>query len=136
MRRFWLLLASMTVLSLAIGFWWDAGGGQTWIAVHTGTDYCVVPPSVLTACRAYGYWSAFGGVFPWSIVALGGVFGALSLIWRHHTCQYAWWCWRRPQHKVGDTIHMICGHHHPHVTPITAKEAVTQLEGDANDPRS
>jgi hypothetical protein len=119
-----LLAAAVIVVIAAVALWWDAGHGQGWMAVQTGTR---CGPTG----EPYCYWSGFGSVWPWNLIAMGGIFTGVGLIWRAHTCHYAWWCWRRPHHQVADTAHFICGHHHPEITPTTAREAVAAMREGA-----
>lgn len=96
-----------------IGEWWDYHGGQTWLAVHTGTDYCVnVPHSLITVCRAYGWWSGFGSVFPWVLIGSGGVIGVLILHWRHVNCHKPG-CWRVGKYPLAGGEFKVCGLHQP-----------------------
>jgi hypothetical protein len=121
MKKWWLLCAALALAGIAL--WWD-NGLQGWFAIQTGTRCGTTGPQ-------YCYWSGFGSVWPWSVFVLAPLITGGILLWRHHTCAHSWWCWRRPDHQVGDTTHFICAHHHPDITPTTAKEAVAKLNGDS-----
>lgn len=112
MRKLAIGVVVLAGVCLLTGVWWD-NGGQTWLAVHTGTDYCVnVPPDVLTACRAYGYWSAPGSVFPWVLIGAGGVIGVLWAHLRSINCHERS-CWRIGIYPVVGGAFRLCGKHHP-----------------------
>jgi hypothetical protein len=114
MRKLWLIPAVLAVLCLGMALWWDAGGGQTWLAVHTGTDYCpVLPPGqALTACRSYGFWSAFGSVIPWALFSMGGILTGLAVGLRHLNCHEPG-CPRIGRYPDAGGAFKYCGTHHP-----------------------
>lgn len=116
MRRLtWLGLAAVFVAAVAL--WW-AHGLQSWLAIKTGTR-CG------STGEPYCYWSGFGSVWPWSLFVFGPLITAGLLIWRHHTCQYRWWCWRRPVHPLEGHEHiLLCSHHHPDHEPISVDKAI------------
>jgi hypothetical protein len=131
MRRSLLTLAFG--LCIAFGLWWYFGG-QGWLAVHTGTDYCIkLPAQYQTVCKSYGFWSGFGSDLG-EYALLTGVLGNLALLWRKHTCHYSWWCWRHPHHNLDGTPYMLCGHHHPE-DQVTVKEAIA-IAREANNDQS
>jgi hypothetical protein len=120
MRRRHLVMAAAGALALAVvfGLWW-ARGGQGWIAVHTGTDNEPGP--------FYGFWSGFGSdLGEYALVV--GLAGNVTLLWRKHTCHYAWWCWRHPHHQLEGTPFLLCEHHHPDDHP-SVREAVAAAAG-------
>jgi hypothetical protein len=111
--RWWYVFALLAVLCVAMGTWWDAGGGQTWMAVHSGTDYCVnIPPAYLTVCRAYGFWSAFGSVIPWALFSMGGIFAGLAVGLRKINCHERG-CPRIGRYADAGGMFHYCGTHHP-----------------------
>jgi hypothetical protein len=91
--------------------WWD-NGGQHWLAIHTGTDYCQVPPRLLTVCRAYNYHSGFGSVYPWVLLTMGGIFGFLIAHLRLWNCHETG-CPRLGIYPVAGGAFRYCGKHHP-----------------------
>ena len=112
------LLLVAAVAGVAAFAWFWAHGLQHWLAIHTGTDNEPGP--------YYGFWSGFGSDLG-EYVIVASLVSTLALHWRTHTCHYTWWCWRRPNHQVGDTSHFICSHHHPGFAPTSAKDAVAAL---------
>lgn len=104
------LLSAAFFIAAAITWW--LGPGQHWLAIQTGTTYC---GSKDTAER-YCYWSGFGSVFPWSLLALGGVFTAVWAIVRKHNCHEPG-CWRVGRVHVDDRGTISCFHHHPEGKP-------------------
>ena len=114
MRRPGLWVAAAVTACALIGFWWDAGHGQTWVAVHTGTDYCAsLPPGqALTTCRSYGFWSGFGSVIPWSLFSMGGIFAGLVMGLRHVNCHEPG-CWRMGKYPLAGGEFKVCGKHNP-----------------------
>lgn len=114
MKRLWWLpgVAAIVVIVLYYSTW------RRWIAVHTGSSN---GPGVVPN---YNFWSGFGSDLGEYILVV--TFAShLALLWRTHTCHYAWWCWRHPKHQLGNTGHMLCRIHHPADIP-TAKDAVKQ----------
>lgn len=102
---------------LWIGVWWD-NGLQGWMAVKTGTR-CG------STGEPYCYWSGFGSVWPWSLFVFGPLITAGLLLWRAHTCNKHWWCWRKPDHPLEGNEHFrFCARHHPdeHMTKHQAIE--------------
>lgn len=105
---------SLACIILAVIFYHQ---WQHWLAYSTG--------SYNTPGVAHNY-NAFSG----SISDIGQYTVATTMaanvimLWKHHTCPAAWWCWRRPHYQLGDTPHMICGHHHPDHSHETAKQAL------------
>lgn len=113
MKKFWLILAVLAVLSIAAGFWWDAGQGQTWLASHTGTDYCVnLPARYQQVCKAYGFWSGFGSVIPWALFSMGGIFAGLAVGLRKVNCHERG-CPRIGRYSDAGGLFHYCGAHHP-----------------------
>lgn len=109
--RYWLVLAAILAIA-AFGTWWDHGG-QHWLAIHTGTDYCVnLPAQYQDVCKSYGYWSGFGSVFPWVLIGAGGVLGVLWAHLRQINCHEEGcpWIGRYP---VAGGAFKYCGKHHP-----------------------
>lgn len=121
----WLILGGILAFAIAAGFWWDVGQGQTWLAIHTGTDYCVnIPAHALPVCKAYGFFSGIGSDFGEYVIftALGGT---LIVTWRAHTCQAKWWCWRRQNHALADHPDIkLCHVHHPDTNAMSVTQAI------------
>lgn len=101
------------VLAIAFGIWWPLGG-QTWLAIHTGTNYCATMPpgQALTTCRSYGFWSGFGSVIPWSLFSLGGIFAGLYAALRAINCHQTG-CARIGRYPIAGGRFKYCGKHHP-----------------------
>ena len=116
-------LSALFIVCLGFGAWWYFGG-QGWLAIHSGTDYCPsgLSPIALTTCKAYGFLSGAGSDLG-EIALITGIWGNAILLWRKNTCHYTWWCWRHPHHQVADTNYFVCTHHSPKNHP-TVKEAV------------
>jgi hypothetical protein len=99
------LLAAPLVLAALVAWWWDAGHGQAWLAVQTGTR-----------CGATGvhycYWSGFGSVMPWVLFSMGSLFAALVLAFRHVNCHVKG-CPRVGRFPLAGGEFKVCGHHHP-----------------------
>ena len=114
MRKMTLSLAIFAGVCLVMAWWWNWAHGQTWLAVHTGTDYCpALPPGqALTTCRSYGFWSGFGSVIPWSLFSLGGIFTALAVGLRHMNCHEPG-CWRMGKFPLAGGEFKVCGRHNP-----------------------
>jgi hypothetical protein len=113
------LVVAVIVLGLvALAFtWFYAWHGQHWLAVQTGTDYCVnLPPQYTTVCERYGYWSGFGSVWPWSLLGLGGVVTAVWFFIRKHNCHEPG-CLRVGRVTVDDKGTLSCFHHYPEGKP-------------------
>jgi hypothetical protein len=102
MRR-WLLLGSAVIAIAAFALWWD-NGGQGWLAIHTGTRN---EPGVY-----YAYWSGFGSVIPWSLLALGGVVGVLIAFLRKVNCHERG-CPLIGRFPIAGGNFHYCGKHHP-----------------------
>ena len=101
---------------VAFALWWDHGG-QGWLAVQTGTR-CG------STGAQYCYWSGFGSVWPWSLAVIASAGSAFALLWRTHTCDKHWWCWRRPDHPLEGNEHFkLCARHHPD-DHMTVHEAI------------
>jgi hypothetical protein len=113
-RKLTLGLLGFAVFCLLFAGWWDWGDGQTWLAVHTGTDYCAaMPPGrALTTCRSYGFWSGFGSVIPWSLFSMGGIFAGLAVGLRHMNCHEPR-CWRLGKFPLAGGEFKVCGKHNP-----------------------
>jgi hypothetical protein len=90
--------------AVVFGWWWDHGG-QGWLAIHTGSNGHGAEPY-------YGYWSAFGAVFPWALLTLGGLISGLVLAWRHVNCHTPR-CPRVGRYPVAGGAFRCCGRHHP-----------------------
>ncbi len=113
MRKIWLIPAAFAALCVATGFWWDAGHGQAWFAVQTGTDYCVnIPARYLSVCKHYGFWSGFGSVVPWALFSMGGIFAGLAVGLRHINCHEPGCLWIGRYADAGGAF-KYCGTHHP-----------------------
>ena len=112
-KKLWAIIPVLAVACLAAGAWWDAGGGQTWLALHTGTDYCVnLPPRYLPVCKAYGFWSGFGSVIPWALFSMGGIFAGLAVGLRKVNCHEPG-CPRIGRYPDAGGAFHYCGTHHP-----------------------
>jgi hypothetical protein len=105
-RAIWI---AAVAAAIAFGIWWPLGG-QGWLAIHTGTDYCAAPAT--TVCRSYGFWSGFGSVFPWSVLTLGGVFAGIAAGLRAINCHEKG-CPRIGRYPVAGGRFKYCGMHHP-----------------------
>jgi hypothetical protein len=106
-------LLAVAVGVLLVIFWRHGPAGdaglQHWLAVHTGTNYCApgMGAGALRTCKAYGYWSGFGSVIPWSVGILGVVITAF-LSWMHHVNCHATGCWRKGRFPVAGGAYKIC----------------------------
>lgn len=114
MRKLYWGLGIFVAVCLVTTWWWNWMGGQTWLAVHTGTDYCAaMPPGrALTTCRSYGFWSGFGSVIPWSLFSLGGIFAGIAVGLRHLNCHEPG-CWRMGKFPLAGGEFKVCGKHNP-----------------------
>jgi hypothetical protein len=105
-------IAAVWVVIIAALIWWFALGGQHWLAIQTGTDYCQVPLRLMTVCQRYGYWSGFGSVMPWALLSLGGIATVAIGLFRHINCHTPG-CWRIGKYPVAGGEFRLCGHCHP-----------------------
>ncbi len=113
MKKLWLISAALVPVCLAAGFWWDAGHGQAWLAIHTGTGYCVnIPARYQQACTAYSFWSGFGSVVPWSLFSMGGIFAGLAVGLKKVNCHEPG-CLRIGRYPDAGGAFHYCGAHHP-----------------------
>jgi hypothetical protein len=118
---FWRIVASGVILLclvFAISWPWM----QHWYAYKTGT---ICGPTGLPYC----YWSGFGSVFPWSPLALTGVFGWLVLQYKRYNCHdpegwLPWGCWRLGKYEAAGGTFKLCRHHHP---DLMGKELTREL---------
>lgn len=111
MKKF--IALDIFLLLAAFFIWFYAFGGQHWMAIQTGTNYCVnVPPRYLEVCKRYGYWSGFGSVFPWVLLGLGGLFGVLLANLRHINCHEPGCVWIG-RYPIAGAEFKYCGRHHP-----------------------
>jgi hypothetical protein len=112
MRVRYRILAGLTLAAaILFGIWWDHSG-QTWLAIHTGTDYCVnLPPGDVTVCKAYGFWSGFGSdLGEYAVVA--SLVSSAVLALRHINCHEPG-CWRVGRYPVAGGEFKMCHIHHP-----------------------
>lgn len=112
MRKILAITACCFAVGVTVGFWWDAGQGQSWMAVHTGVDYCPVPPNMLQSCKAYAFWSGFGSVIPWTLFSMGGLFAGLIVALRRINCHKRG-CWRIGRYPIAGGEFKVCGRCQP-----------------------
>jgi hypothetical protein len=123
MRKRWLWLSAPAFI-VAVALWWGYGL-QGWLSIQTGTAYC---GNKIPGAPQYCYHSGFGSVYPFVFLGFAGIVTVALTHWRAHTCHYAWWCWRRPNHPLEGNEHiLVCSHHHPGRTPLRPRDAVEQL---------
>jgi hypothetical protein len=115
-KVFWLIPVGLIFLTV-----WYYHQWQHWIAYATG--------SYNTQGTAHNY-NAFSGSFSdvGEVTLLFSVITAFTLIWRSHTCNAKWWCWRHPHHTLDGTPYKFCSVHHPDDVP-TVKEALATAGG-------
>jgi hypothetical protein len=97
---------------------------EHWLAYATGSYNCT--PKTCPNGVVHNYNSFSGSLSDVGEYAVAtGVFTNAFVIWRAHTCQLHWWCWRHAAHELEGTGHKLCHVHHPD-TRHGVKKAVAQ----------
>jgi hypothetical protein len=110
MRR---ILFAVFAIVVILFVWFYTLGGQHWLAIQTGTDYCVnLPPKYNEVCQRYGFWSGFGSVIPWSLLSLGGLLSIFIAQIRHINCHEKGCVWIG-RYPIAGGEFKYCGKHHP-----------------------
>jgi hypothetical protein len=110
LRRAVVLLPAAVAVAAVI--WYHSW--QHWISYGTGS---YDTPGV---AHHYNFFSGFGSdLGEYTIVA--SLAGNIAVVWRAHTCQRFWWCWRHPAAVLEGTQYRLCHRHHPDGIPGVAE---------------
>jgi hypothetical protein len=105
-----LLLLAAAIAYLVI--WYSQW--QHWLSHGTGS---YDTPGV---AHHYNFFSGFGSdLGQYTIVT--ALISNVVVVWRAHTCQRYWWCWRPPAKPLDGTQYKLCALHHPEPVPTVAE---------------
>ena len=119
MKKIPLLLIPVAIF---LAFWFYHQW-QHWLAYATGSY------NVQGVAHNYNFFSGSGSDIG-EYVIVTSVVGSSLLVWRTHTCQGVWWCWRHPHHALDGTPYKLCTKHHPDDVP-TVGEALAAREAES-----